>query len=288
MINIDKYRLVGKGHHREVYRHPQNPDLCIKIIVDGNFDSRQVRREKAYYRHLEKKGISWDMVPKYHGDIITDLGTGSVFDLILDQDGSVSKTLENYLASNEVTEANYHGLSKSLNSIESNLGLFAYKQVKAIDTIISRFLIEFNIFSLNLILFTLLFFILEIGNIPEKIYTLTLGMFLLSIFTFGFSLLVGALNRLNQVVANVISVSTRILFYLSGIFFTVNIIPSQYHEYVLYNPIIHFLELFRYSFFDTYNYQYYNIEYMTTWSLIVLLLGLSFNYFNKDKLKSIF
>lgn len=37
------------------------------------------------------------MVPKYHGDIETSIGLGSVYDLILDDDGSVSQTLENYL-----------------------------------------------------------------------------------------------------------------------------------------------------------------------------------------------
>lgn len=121
MINIDKYSFVGNGHHREVYRHPENQNLCIKIIVDGNFNSRQVRREKAYYRYLEDRGISWDMIPKYYGDIQTNLGIGSVFDLILDQDGSVSKTLENYITSNEVTEAHYHGLSKSLHSLKDYL-----------------------------------------------------------------------------------------------------------------------------------------------------------------------
>lgn len=114
MINFDKYSMVGKGHHRECYRHPENQNLCIKVVVDGNIDARQVQREIKYYRHLERRGVSWDMIPKYYGDVITNLGIGSVFDLILDQDGAVSKTLGYYIASNEVTEANYDGLSNSL------------------------------------------------------------------------------------------------------------------------------------------------------------------------------
>lgn len=114
MIKIDQSSLVGRGHHREVHRHPEDKNLCIKIVVDGNPDAPQVQREKRYYRHLQKRGVTWDMLPRYYGDITTNLGIGSVFDLILDQDGTVSKPLGHYIASNDVTEAYYDGLSNSL------------------------------------------------------------------------------------------------------------------------------------------------------------------------------
>ena len=117
MINIDKSGLVGKGLHRECYRHPQNKNLCIKVIVagDGKVNARkESEREKKYYRHLEKRGICWDMIPMYYGDIETNLGLGFVFDLIVDEDGAPSKSLEYYLSSDEETEAHYESLSNSL------------------------------------------------------------------------------------------------------------------------------------------------------------------------------
>ena len=121
MITIDENLLIGKGSHRDVYRHPENESLCIKIIVDGSFHSRSARREKTYHRHLARRGISWDMLPKYYGDIQTNLGIGSVFDLIVDHDGAVSKTLGHYLRANEVTEKYYDGLSNSLFSLKEYL-----------------------------------------------------------------------------------------------------------------------------------------------------------------------
>jgi hypothetical protein len=94
LVNIFKRHLIGKGFNRECYRHPENDKLCIKVNLHG---ARSSDREKKYYQHLLKRGVSWDMVPKYHGDIETCIGLGSVYDLILDDDGSVSQTLENYL-----------------------------------------------------------------------------------------------------------------------------------------------------------------------------------------------
>lgn len=112
MIHVEKDSLVGKGLHRECYRHPEKKNLCIKVVVAG--DGKESQREKKYYRHLEMRGVSWDMIPKYYGDIETNLGMGSVFDLIVDQDGAVSKTLEYYLSSSEKTNAYCDGLSHSL------------------------------------------------------------------------------------------------------------------------------------------------------------------------------
>lgn len=119
MVNIEKSGLVGTGHHRECYRHPENKDLCIKIVVSGN--DKEHRRERKYYRRLEKRGGSWDMIPRYYGDIETNMGSGSVFDLVLDYDGATSKTLKHYLLSNKRTEANYSRLSNALDLLKDNL-----------------------------------------------------------------------------------------------------------------------------------------------------------------------
>lgn len=112
MINVDKSILIGRGRHRECYRHPENENLCIKVDVFGN--GQESQREKKYYRHLEKRKISWDMIPMFHGTIETNMGIGSVFDLVLDHDFTVSRTLRYYLSSNKKTEKYYTGLSNSL------------------------------------------------------------------------------------------------------------------------------------------------------------------------------
>lgn len=119
MLKLDKSDFVGKGLHRECYRHPDNKALCVKVVVTGNDD--ETRREKKYYRHLKKRNVSWEMIPEYHGDVETNLGTGSVFDLVVDHDGAVAKTLEYYLTSNEKTEAHNTGLQQALAALKEYL-----------------------------------------------------------------------------------------------------------------------------------------------------------------------
>jgi hypothetical protein len=117
MININKSDFVGKGNHREVYRHPDDPQLCLKVNISSDLTSREKReqlREKSYYSLLKKKGVSFSMLPAYHGDVETNLGTASVFNLMSDTDGSTSRTLGYYLKSEELTQQNYDGLLSSL------------------------------------------------------------------------------------------------------------------------------------------------------------------------------
>ncbi len=121
MLNLDKAGLIGKGAHRACYKHPDNKSLCVKIIINGSHHSVEIKREKKYYRHLEKRGVSWDMIPRYYGDIETNFGKGSLFDLVTDQDGTVSKDLEYYLASNETTERYYDSLVKALHLLKDYL-----------------------------------------------------------------------------------------------------------------------------------------------------------------------
>lgn len=121
MLNIDKTKYVGKGNQREVYVHPKDPKLCIKIIFDSNYNKRQACREANYYRHLKQRNISWKLLPKYYGDVETNLGTGSVFDLISDHDGNVSKTLEYYFSSEKRTEEHFEGICRALNLLKEYL-----------------------------------------------------------------------------------------------------------------------------------------------------------------------
>ncbi len=119
MIELKASNLVGKGLHRECYVHPEDNNLCIKVVVNGGME--ETRREQAYYRLLQKKNIAWDQLPKFYGEVETNLGCGAVFDLIRDSDGQVSRTLAHYLNTVQLTELNGQGLQQSLQGLKDYL-----------------------------------------------------------------------------------------------------------------------------------------------------------------------
>lgn len=101
MIILENQTLVGRGLHREVYVHPENDRLCVKVAIVS--EHKEFDREYHYYRLLQKRRIHWDNLPRFHGMVATDRGTGAVFDLIRDADGQVSKTLGEYLVASDLT-----------------------------------------------------------------------------------------------------------------------------------------------------------------------------------------
>ncbi len=119
MINLDDARLVGKGRHRECYQHPEQDHLCIKIAV-GN-SHKAIKRENDYYRELQKRDISWRLLPQYHGDVETNLGTGSVYDLVANVDGTPAKNLKYYLSSSKTTAEYWDGILSSLADLKKYL-----------------------------------------------------------------------------------------------------------------------------------------------------------------------
>jgi len=116
MIELKPEAMVGKGLHRECYIHPDNPNRCIKVVVLRG--EEETRREQAYYKFLQKRQITWEMLPQFYGVEPTSMGPGAVFDLVRDSDGEVGKTFEHYFESSELTEQNLQGLLTSLQALK--------------------------------------------------------------------------------------------------------------------------------------------------------------------------
>ncbi len=119
MIELDTRALIGKGLHRECFVHPEDPARCIKIVVSGS--GNENRREQAYYAELTRRGVSWDMLPRFYGLVSTNLGEGAVFDAIRDYDNRISFTLGHYLSSEQLTRLHGPALRMALDRLKAYL-----------------------------------------------------------------------------------------------------------------------------------------------------------------------
>jgi len=92
--------FIAEGKKRKCFRHPCNPDHCFKVphpeIRPGRF-----WREVRYYIRLRQRAVDLHHLTAFHGLLDTSLGKAAVFDLVLDDDGRVSRTLDTYLALND-------------------------------------------------------------------------------------------------------------------------------------------------------------------------------------------
>jgi len=99
-INLSDNLIVGKGRDRVCYEHPNNANLCIKISITND---KQSKREVSYFKFLKKTNADLSKISIFRGKKNTSIGLGYTFDLIRDHDGCISKTLRQCLESQEFT-----------------------------------------------------------------------------------------------------------------------------------------------------------------------------------------
>ncbi len=88
---------IASGAFAHCYRHPDDPQLCIKIPTSSSKAGKRLRTDVSYYHklHALKKDLS--QVSDMLGPCLTDLGPGHLYQCITDHDGSVSKTLGHHI-----------------------------------------------------------------------------------------------------------------------------------------------------------------------------------------------
>lgn len=175
-----------------------------------------------------------------------------------------------------------HTVNATLAGIEGNRALLTYPQVKPFDVLLARALLEFVTLT---IVFVVLLLIFAYFGVYRSIDSF-LGLFLAVVALWFLAIGIGCLNA--TVILFIPSyrqtyaVIQRPLFFISGIFFTVENLPEALRELALYNPILHGVEWFRSAFFQSYESAYLDIQYLWSFVLIYLAVGLAALHKNRE------
>lgn len=140
-------------------------------------------------------------------------------------------------------------VSQCTGAIDSNAGLFEYTHVKPVDAVFARILAEFLTALLIVLIvfgfYLLLGYDLSVANPPRLIGTFALLVFLTS----GLGLTLSVFGRLYKETKKFVSIFLRPIYFLSAIFYSIEIVPQQFRDYLLWNPMLHIISLFRESLF---------------------------------------
>ncbi len=167
------------------------------------------------------------------------------------------------------------GLSQALTATQSNKGLLSYRPVKPIDTVLARTLLEFFLKFIAYLFFSLVFLWLGQFISFEAIPQLLACWLLLFVFTVGGSLLFAVIGDFSKEIGKFMSACFVILFFISGVFYSIHIVPPQYLEFFLYNPLVHIFESMRHAVAPTYPLvNGITLTYPIMWTIGTLFIGL--------------
>ena len=180
------------------------------------------------------------------------------------------------------------GVTLAISATESNRGLFSYRPVKPIDALLARNVLEFLLKFTAYIAFTAAFVWFGYSISFEQIPQLLGYWSLLFIFMLACSLIFIVIGDFSKELNKFLSVFFLILYFLSGILYSIHIIPVEYREYLLYNPLIHIFELMRHAVAPSYSLvPGISLSYFIIWMIVSLFIGLLlYKRFERHMVKS--
>jgi capsular polysaccharide transport system permease protein len=130
-------------------------------------------------------------------------------------------------------------------ALAGNRSLFSYRQVKPLDTFISRALLEG---ALMIVLSTIVFCgasLLGHPFLPEAPLSVLLALLCAWLLGVGWGLLVALASDLVPELGTVIDLASRPLYLISGVVFPLSVLPPVLREWLMLNPLAHLLEQLR-------------------------------------------
>lgn len=178
--------------------------------------------------------------------------------------------------------------TRALGAVDANKGLLMYRAVRHIDIILARCLLELIIyfFSFWLILGVMWAFF-NLSFSIENLHWVLFGFGGLFLLSFGLAMIMMIVGHYGGEVSKFISVIFSLLYFLSGVMYSVHIVPEPYLSYLMYNPIIHIIEMMRNALSPAYPIHHIDIGYFVKWVVSVNFVGLLlYKAFEKDMIRS--
>ena len=166
-----------------------------------------------------------------------------------------------------------HILSSSVGAFSANQGLFTYRQVKPVDTVIARVLVEVFITGIIVLIFLFIGFFFHYNITPENLIMVVFGYLWLLLFSFSVGFLVAIGNIFFLSIGKVVGISTFGLMIFSAVFFPLISIPPEAQEVLLYNPLVHFMEMIHGYYIYELDDRFVDYHYMALWTITPLFMA---------------
>lgn len=166
---------------------------------------------------------------------------------------------------------------RAAGAIEASKFVTSVPYIEALDYSFARTAVEFFTFSL---LFSIFFVLLS--TVTHSRYSMPTDAAAIAEFAIGiflFSLGVGLVNSFVIYIFPlwkfVWSMFSRVQIFFNAVLFIPEYMPPPIKNIIVYNPVVHFVTLFRSAFYPSYPMHIFSREYMWGWTFAVLLIGLA-------------
>jgi capsular polysaccharide transport system permease protein len=166
-----------------------------------------------------------------------------------------------------------------MNSAAANRGLFGFKQVKPLDAMTARLILEF---CLQGLIFTVAMILLgRFGYkpvVPHDVLPVMVAFTLLALLGAGLGVLSAVLQDIFPRWGTFVALASMPLYLLSGIIFSLHHLPVEMLNLLLWNPVLHLVELLRGAYVPGYT-LLQGVNWRTPIEQIVIIWGIAINLY---------
>lgn len=165
---------------------------------------------------------------------------------------------------------------QGMNAIQANKALFAYRQVHPADTVLVRCAMEAKLQAFVLMIMVFMFTGLGFDMIPDAPLEAVEVLMAMALLGLGMGLTTSVMVTFFPESAKIVTLISFPLYLLSGVMIPIQLMPHGIQEYLLYNPLLHAIELIRAEFFSTYHaVRGVSLWYVYQWAICTILFGLA-------------
>ncbi len=165
------------------------------------------------------------------------------------------------------------GVNKSMSAVSGNKGLLTFPQVTEFDVMVARVLV-LSATQLVVTVILIATSVLMGYQFRPSDWLLALSVLLLiPLCALGLGMIISSLAVFVPVLEKVVPMIFRILFFVSGVFFSVDMFPQYIAEILMWNPILQAIELMRTSMHQGYSVTGLSFGYLAIFTVCALGLG---------------
>ena len=167
-----------------------------------------------------------------------------------------------------------HCLGRSVAAFTANQNLLYHRQIKVVDFILARFIIEFLGGMMAYLFMAIVLICFGQFPFPANVGLLIAGWMLYALFCFSLCLFMAPLSEMSEAMEKFIPVVTYIMIPFSGFFFMVSWLTPGAREFMLYSPFVNGMEMMRKGIWGEQVTAYYDIWNPIICSVLLGIVGL--------------
>lgn len=165
-------------------------------------------------------------------------------------------------------------IDMTIEAVQTNKALLTFPQISCLDLYLSSALVVWATEVVVMIVYAAIVWLMGYSIEIHNLSALLSGLIGLGLCATGLGLCISALTLYVPVIEKIVPMIMRVLFFSSGIFFSIQQTPSAVADILLWNPLLNYIELIRGSFASPLVYPLLRLEYTFTLTICSLALGL--------------